>query len=132
MGCADHDDVANNQRRGIQPDIIAPALAGNVDVLPRVNFHVHDAIRAKSRVGQAGFGVETNKLKTRRDVQDALQGPVGPIAQATPQRTGGIPATLALIKIELPKHLAGSGIHRNRSAACTTRQIKDALHHQWR
>ncbi len=107
-------------------------FAGDVDVLPGIDLHLHDAVGAEAGSGSTGLGIQADKLESRRDVENTFLGAIGPIAQAAAQRTGRVPAALALVDIELPEHLAGAGIERHRGAAGARREIKNALHHQRR
>ena len=134
MRRAHHDDIAHHQRRRMQADFLARALAVGIDGLVfQVLLEINHAADAEARRNLAGLGIKADQLVADSDIEDALLLAISPIGNAMPAAgTRRQHATAAFLIVEPPELLAGAGIQRQYGALEARRMIDHPIHHQRR
>ena len=126
---ADDDDVAGDERRGLQSDV----GGDRIDLLIVVPPQIDHAVASESGQRAAGLGVEGDHLVAGRDVHDPLVRAVGPVGQAAagqPARRGV--GARPFVEAEHPLQLAGRRVEREHGPPRAAGGVQHAVHHERR
>ena len=127
---ADDDDVARDDRAGVQSD-----LAGDrIDHLVVVLLEIDDAVLSEVADRNAGLGVERDELVADGDEEDAfVAASVRPVRDAAsrqrPRRRRG---ALVFVDAVHPQQLAGGGVDGDGVAPRSGGRIEHAVDHERR
>ena len=122
-------DIARHDRRRMQADL----SRDQVDGLIVLGFQIDQAVLSETGNWPTGLRIERTQHVARRDIEDALVLPVGPVPESpTGQLARRLLSALPFVEAVDPAQLAGRGIQCKDRASRPACRVQHPARHQRR